>query len=196
MRAILKWFFIAIALCFILFIGLVSCSMTYKLENYAHKPTHKFATSMVSWNEEEASKFIRNHPDNLIVIPRMREFSSNFSMNYAFIYFVSKSEDTHIFLKSVAIYTEGKKPMTQVFDKNLTLEMVVIKSSIQADKKALDYPFDMVQIFNSDDGYDASNWNDKKDLTLSVTYSVNGRPEVTDIFELKKYSTREIAWPT
>lgn len=73
--------------CFLM-IGLVGCS-TYQGERYIHEPTSVFSYSMVVGNFKRASRIVRKTTHDIIVIQRFREFSKDFSTNYAYVYFVS-----------------------------------------------------------------------------------------------------------
>jgi len=151
---------------------------------------------MVNWDYKKASKFISKTKAEVIVVPRFREFSKDFSGNYAFVYFVSKNSNTEIYLKSVSVSTPDRSAATEMVDESLNLEIVMLESPIQPTKKTLEYPYKRVRIFSYGSGVTASNWNHEDELIFTVVYSVDGGSEIIEEFKMIKSEYTGIAWPT
>lgn len=183
-------------LCFLIgLISTVGCS-TYKGERYTHKPTNKFASAMVASRYKRASSFIRKAKAPVIVIPRFREFSTDFSTNHAYAYFVTKNQNVEIKLKSVAISTSDREAETEIVLKSFKPQIVMLESPIQETEKTLDYPYKLIKVFSSNSSVKASDWNNEDELNFTVTYSVDDGPEITEIFKMEKSEYTDIAWPT
>ena len=190
---------IFIALTVLAAMALTACMPTYEGHGYAHKPTHKFTTTMVNWEYDKASKFVDRADQRLLIAPRFREFSRGFgSHTYAYIYFVSSVEGDKIHLKSVSLSAPDREPMTQNLDTIRTLEYDKPTRPIRDGEKVnkLKQPYDRIRIFFYRDGYDASLWNEEPQLTLTVTYTLNDGALETESFILKAYTYTGIAWPT
>jgi len=151
---------------------------------------------MVSWRYKRTSSIIKSTNAEVIVIPRFREFSKNFGSNNAFVYFVSKKPNVEIYLKSVSISTAARNADKEVIRRSFKPEIVMLESPIQETKKTLDYPYELVRVFTSGSGVTASDWNHENKLIFTVTYSIDGDPEITEKFIMEKDEYTGIAWPT
>ena len=171
---------------------------TYQGENYAHKPTHAIYQAMLQSEYERAEKLVLELDQDLVVVPRLREFSKDFSTNYAFIYFISAGDTPEITVKSVTFTADGIAPLIDDRERTINLAVRTITSPIMSsdDLAQFDLPYSRLMVFSMVDGVDASAFHARDELTVSVIYRINNGPWITETFDMKKYSYTDIAWPT
>ena len=166
-------------------------------DGYAHKTTHDIAHAMASWHYDRAEAMIMDSDKDLLLVPRLREFSTGFSRNYASVYFFSKGAKPTITVKSVKFTAPDTAPLIDDRERTFTLDKRVIKAQNGTKVAQFNLPYEQVIVFGYSNDVDVSAFQSLDTFTVSVTYRVNEGPFVTEDFEIEKYRYRSgMVWPT